>query len=107
MRSSLMVQPSFTARTSIIAPSTLLSKNSIEELNNLGAKIGDDKSKINLNLSYSDSDKVYKVDYLAHFVKNRKTAITKHSTNIPTEKMSPVDYVKKLMGKLSNLYKNM
>lgn len=97
------VSPSFTAKTSIIAPENLISKKAAEALVEAGSKIGDDRSHITL-AAVELNDKAYRMMQDVLIVSKNGNIHQASNTNVPKAKCSAEDYAKNIMQKLANLF---
>lgn len=99
--------PAFGAVVNIEANRTLLDKKSMKELIEIGRKIGDDNTKIDMFVSYSkDNPYVYKFSHKTEcaFKENLKTEKIAFETDdeILTPTMKPVDFGKKLLARIKD-----
>ena len=102
-------QPSFSAKTKIHAPESLLSEEDREYFEELGAKIGKDTDTIEITISEPAPSKMNPSVLIYNYSSNTKigNAVTKKSMDIPfikdgvkNEQNSPLSYLTKVFDRM-------
>lgn len=96
----------FKAVVNIKAKPTLLNENGIKELQEIGKKIGDNNTKINMNIDYvKNNPYIYNFSHKTEHTVNEKFKTEKigFETNedVVTPTITPLEYGKKLLERIN------
>ncbi|MBR6098186.1 hypothetical protein IKP85_00400 [bacterium] len=98
--------PEFTAKTTVIAPENLVSKQEVKSLVKLGSQIGEKTDSIKISISgllpSKRNPKIKGYDVKATFTLNKSKKNTFSGEGIDINKISPFEYAKKILTRIKD-----